>query len=697
MKKILNKNKFKEVIINQIDTIENKNNLNFFKRNEIIKHKSYYFIQNLLRIKLKKNFNKIIISFLIILNYYLYYLSLEKCLDGFDICGEKSDWILKKLTQAIFSYLILTLLFELMIFNKISKFHLIHIIIIFSYFYHYSHGLDFHDHGYFNFYGGISIVFLLLLVLIPFNGFIILINKNNKIYLSIYSGFLIIIFIIYIYIANSYMNCNDWAKGLNNTYIDNNIKIHGCRIEFPKFCPYKLGKYAFDLTRWKGIECYKNTEDTKKVLLKFSESPFININTKRIGFPLVNKEPDLLSFFIEHNNTLQKYTQKNLVDMDNIPLVEKVYKENKPELIVDYQHNPNGEIIIDLKFNKTLSEERKKLENNGIIPYAKNIIILYIDSVSRVYSNRQLKKTVKFIEQFMPYKGKNNQILKSENFHSFQFFKYHSFKGYTFENYPRIFYGNRAGNNIIRITKYFKENGYVTSYSNEECLRDITLIKNKMKFEEIGDHELILCDPNRKNANLLVKRCLYNKLTTAHLYEYGNQFWRKYNNNRRFLLIASHDGHEGTLEVLKYLDNTLFNFLSGLFNDNLMKDTTIFLLSDHGTAMPSPYYMNHFYYKERWLPMLYIICNDRKNISYNKQYQYIYKNQQILVTAYDVYNTIGNLLYGDNYEYIKNKTDLQDTPKSKYGISLFKEIKSKDRKPNKYNDEFNKMEIDVCI
>jgi hypothetical protein len=641
--------------------------------------------------------NKIFIFLLILLNYFLYYLSLEKCLEGFDICGEKSDWILKKLSQAVISYLISSLLFELMILNKVSKYHLFHIIIIYSYFYYYSHGLDFHDHGYFNFLGGITIVSLLLLALLPFNVFVVLVKKNNKIYISIYSCFLILIFFIYIYIANSYMNCNDWAKGLNNTFIDNNIKIHGCKIKLPKFCPYKLGKYVFDLTRWKGLECYKNKENTKKILINFSKKPYININTKRIGFPLVNKHPDLLLNCIELNNTLVKYVSNNLVDMDNIQLVEKIYKENKPEYIVNYKNNPYGEIIIDLKFNKTLSEERKKLENNAIIPYANNIIILYIDSVSRAYSMRQLKKTLKFIEQFMPYKGGHKKNSKSENFHSFQFFKYHSFKGYTFENYPRIFYGNRAGSNIIRIIKYFKKNGYVTSYSNEMCLRDISMTKHNMKNEEIGDHELILCDPNRKNTNLLVKKCLYNRLTTSYLYEYGNQFWRKYKNNRRFLIIASNDGHEGTIEVLKYLDDTLFTFLNDLFNDILLEHTTIFLLSDHGTAMPSPYYMSHFYQKERNLPMLYIICNDRKNISYKRQYQNIYKNQQTLITGYDIYNTIGNLLYGDNYEYIKNKTDFQDTPKSKYGISLFKEIKSKDRNPNYFNDNINEMELDIYI
>ena len=661
-----------------------------------IKKKKLFHLKKYYIFYIKKNLSKLIILLLFILNYYLYFLSLEKCFDGFDVCGEKVKWILKKLSQAVISFFILALIIELIILNKIPKYHIFHIIIVYSFFYNYSHGLDFHDHGYFNFLGCISIISVILLALLPFNGLLFFIKKNNKIYTFAYIGFLFIIFIFYLYIANSYMNCNDWPRGLNNTDIENNINIHGCIIKIPKICVYKLGKYVFDFTKWRGIKCYNNKENTKKKLLQFTEKPYINENTKRIGFPLVNIYPDLLLNFMEHNNTLLKYIKNNLVDMDNVKLVNQIYKDNKPEIIVDYTNNPHGEIIIDLQFNKTLSEERKKLEKN-IDPYSKNIILLYIDSISRAYSMRQLKKTLNFIEQFMSYKGGYNKKYPLENFHSFQFFKYHSFKGYTFENYPRIFYGNRAGNNIIRITKYFKENGYITSYSNEMCLRELSITRHNMKYEEIGDHELILCDPNRKHANALVKKCLYNKLTTSHLYEYGNQFWRKYKYNRRFLIIASNDGHEGTLEILKYLDNTIFNFLNDLFNNNLFKDTTIFLLSDHGTAMPSPYYMTQFFQTERFLPMLYIICNDIKRISYNKQYQYIYKNQQILITGYDIYNTLAHLLYGDSYEFIANKTDLQDTPKSKYGISLFKEIKSKDRTPINYNNDNNTMILDVCI
>jgi hypothetical protein len=384
-----------------------------------------------------------------------------------------------------------------------------------------------------------------------------------------------------------------------------------------------------------------------------------------------------------------KYVKKNLIDMNNIDLVNNVLKDNIPEIIVDYTQNNYGEMVINLTYNKTLSKERK-IKEKKTTPYSENIILLFIDSVSRAYSIRQLKKTLSFFEQFMSFKGGFHKKFPSEKFHSFQFFKYHSFIGYTFHNYPKIFYGNNIGNkNLIRITKYFKDNGYVVSYSNDMCLRDMTDLNHNMSDEEIGDHEFLVCDPNKVNPNSHIKRCLYNKQVTAHLYEYGKQFWIKYKNNRKFLIIATMDGHEGTLETLKYIDNILYGFLNDLFNQNLLKDSSVFLLSDHGTKMPSPYYLSLLYKYEGNLPMLYIISNDRKNISYNEQYKYIHLNQQILITGYDIYQ----LLFGELYDSIENKTNEKDTPKSQFGISLFNKIESKNRIPKNYE----RMEQNICV
>ena len=59
-------------------------------------------------------------------------------------------------------------------------------------------------------------------------------------------------------------------------------------------------------------------------------------------------------------------------------------------------------------------------------------------------------------------------------------------------------------------------------------------------------------------------------------------------------MLSTNHGHEGTLNVIKYQDDLIADFLNRLFDDNLFKDTTIIFLSDHGIGMPSIYY-NIFY------------------------------------------------------------------------------------------------------
>jgi hypothetical protein len=109
--------------------------------------------------------------------------------------------------------------------------------------------------------------------------------------------------------------------------------------------------------------------------------------------------------------------------------------------------------------------------------------------------------------------------------------------------------------------------------------------------------------------------------------------------------------------------------------------------------MPSIYSLSDFYYLEMDLPMLYILVNDRKNVTYDQQYLYIHKNQQTFITAYDIYNTINHLLYGDQYINIKNKTEFIDTPKSPFGQSLFYDINQNKRTSKKYKY----MDHSVCI
>ena len=264
--------------------------------------------------------------------------------------------------------------------------------------------------------------------------------------------------------------------------------------------------------------------------------------------------------FPDNHNLLRKYFLENLVDMENTEILETVFKNQTPEIQIDFTNSSLGEMIINLNYNKTLSEERKSKEKNAI-PYSNNILVLYIDSVSRANSIRRLKKTTKFIEQFMSYEGNNNKEDHSSKFHSFQFLKYHSFRHFTPVNYPQIYYGRiREIGHITSINKYLKNNGYITGQAIDICMRDNIRMLHNIPKDQGYDHAFLNCDPNSKHFNENYIKCLYGKILLYHLYEYGNQFWRKYKDNRKFLNIVCNDGHEGTLEALKYSDDIIYNF-----------------------------------------------------------------------------------------------------------------------------------------
>ena len=619
-------------------------------------------------------------------SYYLYYISLEKCFSGIDVCGRDIRWIFRKAFKIVVSCFISSILLFLIYYKQLSKLHILHFIICFYLFYIFSHGYSFEDHGLLNFIGFFTVLTIIILFGIIIKGFIlliILIYKSHNIQKFSY----VIMLSFFYYDITDPNNCIDWGKGLNNTFIENDLKIYGCQIKYPKSCTYKIFKYIQDLTKLYNIDCsisYKNNKDN---IFKQSNSPFIYNNSKKIGFPLTNKGIIGRLDGVD-DSILTKYVLDNLFDIEN-----NTQNITEYELLLDFSKTDLGEYIIDLKFNESLSKERKLLENKNS-PYSDNIMVLFIDSVSRGNSIRQLIKTLNFFEKFISYDGGFNPKYPDNKFHSFQFFKYHSFKYHTSGNFPRLFYGNVIeAKNIVLLTKYFKENGYITNYNSDSCQKDNTRTFHNLTELEVYDHQFLLCDPNVVHFITPFTRCLHGKTDAEHLYNYANQFWRKYINNRKFSMVILNDGHEGTLEALKYTDTIIYDYLISLFNDNLLKNTSIFLLSDHGVVMPSLYSLSDFYYLEMDLPMLYILVNDRKNSSYDQQYLYIHKNQQTFITAYDIYNTINHLLYGDQYINIKNKTEFIDTPKSPFGQSLFYDIEQNKRTSKKYKY----MDHSVCI
>ena len=86
--------------------------------------------------------------------------------------------------------------------------------------------------------------------------------------------------------------------------------------------------------------------------------------------------------------------------------------------------------------------------------------------------------------------------------------------------------------------------------------------------------------------------------------------------------------------------------------------------------------------------MLFILINDRKNVTYESQYKYLNNNQQTFITGFDIYDTIIFLIYGDKYG-----TNVTENIISKSGKNLFTKINPKKRNPKNYK----LMDTNICI
>ncbi|KRX03124.1 Alkaline-phosphatase-like, core domain [Pseudocohnilembus persalinus] len=256
---------------------------------------------------------------------------------------------------------------------------------------------------------------------------------------------------------------------------------------------------------------------------------------------------------------------------------------------------------------------------------------------------------------------------------SFEFFRYHSLDKKTFDNLFQLHYGyqkyrvkealkkkvNEFDQNKPQKSLFnnFKDAGYIVAHAMNTCSSKCILrgfaSKNQYKFkDEPADHELMILDPmyiNRQNyfdttkgINSIYRRCLYQKDTNEFAFEYGKQFLNQYRDENKVLYLEFTDGHEITSEVVQYIDDPMYKFLTDIEKDgHLQKDTMLYLLSDHGQHLVSAFYLfnqikaqneedeiNDVYQTERMLPMFYMLVTNDLLKKHNDIAQNLESNSQ---------------------------------------------------------------------
>ena len=91
-----------------------------------------------------------------------------------------NTWISTILVNLIISIIISTILFLLILYNKVSPLNLIHFIITFILFYKSSHLTFAFDHGYYNFVGFFALLWVFIMTGLIFHGIFLLLRSRYR-------------------------------------------------------------------------------------------------------------------------------------------------------------------------------------------------------------------------------------------------------------------------------------------------------------------------------------------------------------------------------------------------------------------------------------------------------------------------------------------------------------------------------------
>ena len=572
------------------------------------------------------------IIILMFISFYLYKKSLKGCELDESACLEAAN--IKKFYKyghkLVLCASIVGFIFLLIFYNLISFFVQIPFFAIYAHYFYTYQGVDLRNHGIYN---SILLVicsfifFLCYLYLFKLCKFLYKHKIRHFIFLIIYLLFPLF-FIYYSYIT---VECNKFYQGLNGLEISQNENENACYFPKPKFCTIKLFDNIFDLSKIvylikKGIPPlpYFTNYFYNKELYCINRD-----NSKSIFYEHANRKKRLNKFGLNlafPDTSIFNFRKHSRVGKFHYKVFNRIYDYNKrlkkynnslnrkkranPEIVVHFNNETDaGNLTMELRQDKRLIYKRRKLSAKYKVRYD-NILFIFIDAVSKNHFKRKFPLTSNLLSKYLITNindEENSEKNNLNNINAYQFLKYNNFRPSTQVNILPMFYGesmkSQQGTSLI---KYFKEKGYITGGSENICHKELFLLeqdKNKNVVFESFDHEnfAMFCDPNYNPPNnrvslfkglfSMMRRCLYGKDTFDWVFEFGYKFLEKYKNERKFLRLGFIDGHEGTMEAVKYLDDSLYKFLDFYIKNYFSNSTAIFIASDHGENMVSIHHL----------------------------------------------------------------------------------------------------------
>jgi len=375
----------------------------------------------------------------------------------------------------------------------------------------------------------------------------------------------------------------------------------------------------------------------------------------RIGFPRIEDYPE----DIKMNKTVFiDYVRSKLVDIDDPELSEQ--DRSNIEFVVDISNPDHHKLEIDLKHNSTRAHEQKRLreeiidKEKALGTYEsridKNVLVLYIDNLSRAHFYRKMPETAEWLSKYV-----DNE---EEDIKAFQYFKYHTSYYNTLYANAGMYYGQveHVEDTSKNVFDSYSKNGYITGFFKDSCETIAFSNRDEDPHTHRWDHfgGEISCDYNYDTTTVRslkvfegkassIRHCLYSKNMHEIQIEYLKQFWKKYPENRKFFRTHFSEPHELTGELVRYTDTDIRDMLQLFYDESYLEDTLITLVSDHGAhalTIRFPIFPDNSRYIENYYPILFHIV---KNDMPAQSLHFLESNSQSFISTFDVYSTLKNI------------------------------------------------------
>ncbi|KAJ2857018.1 hypothetical protein J3B02_001276 [Coemansia erecta] len=235
-----------------------------------------------------------------------------------------------------------------------------------------------------------------------------------------------------------------------------------------------------------------------------------------------------------------------------------------------------------------------------------NVVFLMLDAVSHRQFYRRLPKSVQVLRTL--HRPGINRM--------YELYRYHSV-GFSTDNNTRAMYIGEVlatKSNPLPIWAYYRDRGYVTARVETGCDDWANeYVGNKYTSDSFSvgnrslDYELTspFCLPeyypnvgnafgNFKGPYSIKARCLYGRYVHDWAFDYLRQLRQEFrfnshtknSNKKPYMITATFlEGHEGTGEVLRTLDDSLATFIEEFRDSGELENTVLIIGADHGLHM----------------------------------------------------------------------------------------------------------------